>query len=164
MYVSFVPKIDYIISEMGVFMIAFDLQCKNGHVFEGWFQDRKAYEKQKKKGLVTCPVCDDASISMVPSTFGISKSSQNSPQKIGNDPSKQQLALADLNRKIVNFVEKNFDNVGPDFTKEALKIHYGVTEPRNIRGSSTKEEEKQLKKEGIPIFKVPIPTDPDSDT
>ena len=38
-------------------MIAFDLQCANGHTFEGWFEDSNAYEAQKKRGLIACPVC-----------------------------------------------------------------------------------------------------------
>jgi len=45
-----------------------------------------------------------------------------------------------------------------------LKIHYGATEPRNIRGVSTKEEEKTLKEEGIQFFKIPIPAPPDTDS
>jgi len=54
-------------------------------------------------------------------------------------------------------VQKNFDDVGCNFAQEALKIHYGAVEPRNIRGVSTKEEEKTLKEEGIEFFKVPMP-------
>ncbi|MGD9072079.1 MAG: DUF1178 family protein, partial [Desulfobacterales bacterium] len=50
-----------------------------------------------------------------------------------------------------------------DFTKEALKMHYGVTEQRNIRGTSSPEEEKILKEEGIEFIKIPIPTNPESD-
>ena len=65
--------------------------------------------------------------------------------------------------KIVDFVQKNFDDVGCNFAKEALKIHYGAVEPRNIRGVSTKEEEKTLEEEGIEFFKVPMPTTPDTD-
>ena len=40
-------------------MIAYDLQCVNGHTFEGWFEDRKAYLDQQRKDLITCPVCLD---------------------------------------------------------------------------------------------------------
>jgi hypothetical protein len=69
-----------------------------------------------------------------------------------------------MGKEIVDFVEKNFDDVGCDFAKEALKIHYGVTEPRNIRGVSTKAEEKTLKEEGIQFFKIPLPASPDSDS
>ena len=59
-------------------------------------------------------------------------------------------------------MEKNFDNVGSDFAKEALKIHYGVGEPRNIRGYSTSQEEETLRQEGISFFKVPAPDTPTS--
>ena len=71
--------------------------------------------------------------------------------------------LKKVGKEIVDFVEKNFDDVGCDFAKEALKIHYGVEEPRNIRGVSTKEEEKMLKEEGIDFLKIPMPAPPDTD-
>jgi hypothetical protein len=70
-------------------------------------------------------------------------------------------ALEELSRRIHNFVEKHFDNVGPDFAREALKIHYGSAEPRNIRGSSTPLEEKTLHEEGVRFFKIPLPTESD---
>jgi hypothetical protein len=138
-------------------MIAYDLQCVNGHSFEGWFEDRKAYEAQKKKALIACPVCNSTSIARIPSTFAIKSST---PLK---ELSEQQADLENISKKIVDFVEKNFDDVGSDFTKEALKMHYGVTEARNIRGVSTKEEEKTLKEEGVQFFKVPMPIVPDTD-
>ncbi len=144
-------------------MIVFDLQCSKGHMFEGWFEDNKAYESQKKRDLVTCPVCDDKDVSKIPSTFGMVKSSQNSPQKIKNDDQNHAMAFADLNKKMVEYVKKNFDDVGGEFTKEALKIHYGVTEPRNIRGVSTKDEENVLKEEGVQVFKIPMPPEPETD-
>ncbi len=135
-------------------MIAFDLQCEKGHVFEGWFENGEAFEDQKKRGLVTCPVCSNASVTKIPTSFGIMKSSQSVSSPANAD---QQRALIDIGQKIVDFVEKNFDDVGTDFTREALKIHYGVTEPRNIRGVSSQEEEKVLKEEGIDFIKVPMP-------
>ena len=138
-------------------MIAYDLQCVNGHSFEGWFEDRKAYEVQKKKLLIACPVCNSTSIARVPSTFAIKSSD---PLKEFSD---QHADLENISKKIVDFVEKNFDDVGTDFTKEALKMHYGVSKARNIRGVSTKEEEKTLKEEGVQFFKVPIPEVPDTD-
>jgi len=138
-------------------MIAYDLQCVNGHSFEGWFEDRKAYETQKKKSLIACPVCNNTSVARVPSTFAIKSSS---PLKEFSD---QQADLENIGKKIVDFVEKNFDNVGADFAKEALKMHYGVTKARSIRGVSTKEEEKTLKEEGVRFIKVPIPGVPDTD-
>ncbi len=138
-------------------MIAYDLKCINGHSFEGWFEDIKAYEEQEKNGLIACPICNSTSIARLPSTFAIKSS-----MSIKNF-SDQKEDLTNISRKIVDFVEKNFNNVGTDFTKEALKMHYGVSEPRNIRGVSTKEEEKTLKEEGVQFFKVPMPIPPDTD-
>lgn len=134
-------------------MIVFELKCLQGHRFEGWFDDGNAYEDQIVKGLVTCPVCNDAGVSKIPTAFSI-KSSH--PDKM---ISLQQKELAMLGKKISAFIENNFDNVGPRFATEALKIHYGVTEPRNIRGTSTLEEEKTLKEEGIEFIKVPFVSD-----
>lgn len=138
-------------------MIAYDLQCANGHTFEGWFEDDQAYQAQKEAGLIACPVCNETSIVRIPSTFAI-KSSPTAG--VAHGPPAE---LAKIGRKIAEFVEKNFDDVGPDFTKEALKIHYGVTEPRNIRGVSTPEEEKTLKEEGIDFLKIPVPKPSEED-
>jgi hypothetical protein len=65
---------------------------------------------------------------------------------------------------VIEFVEKNFDNVGCQFASEALKIHYGVTEPRNIRGVSTQAEEKLLEQEGVQFIKIPVPAPPEPET
>ena len=139
-------------------MIAYDLQCGNGHSFEGWFEDLDAFISQKKRKLIACPVCNDTSVDRVPSKFAI-KASQGFKPK-ATEPREAQL-LAHLSREFSEFVEKNFDNVGCDFAKEALKIHYGVSEPRNIRGVSTQQEEDVLKQEGISFFKLPVPQRPD---
>ena len=138
-------------------MIAYDLQCVNGHAFEGWFEDSEAYQAQKKKKLIACPACNTTRVSRIPSTFAIKSSPI--PQK----GSLEVENLKKVGKEIVDFVEKNFDDVGCDFAKEALKIHYGVEEPRNIRGVSTKEEEKMLKEEGIDFLKIPMPATPDTD-
>ena len=139
-------------------MIVFDLRCASGHVFEGWFEDSRTFEGQKKKNLISCPVCNDTSVFKVPTTFAIKSS--------GNDttPSGKEIALAEITKKVADFVENNFDNVGTEFATEALKIHYGVSEPRNIRGVSTSLEEKTLKEEGVQFFKVPIPAPPETDS
>jgi hypothetical protein len=141
-------------------MIIYDLQCTNGHTFEGWFEDRKSYLGQLKKGLITCPVCNATSVDIIPSTFAIKSAQSSSPQKL----SATEAALEKIGKEAIEFVENNFDNVGCDFAKEALKIHYGASEPRNIRGVSTKEEEKTLKEEGIQFFKIPMPAPSDTDS
>lgn len=142
-------------------MIAYDLQCANGHTFEGWFEDSAAFSAQKKKGLVACPLCDNTDIVKLPSRFAIKTSAGFRPKE--TDASESQ-SLARLGRQVIEFVEKNFDNVGCQFASEALKIHYGVAEPRNIRGVSTHEEEKLLKEEGVQFVKIPLPASPDPET
>ena len=139
-------------------MIAYDLQCIDGHSFEGWFEDSQAYQSQKKKGLIACPVCNSTRVSRIPSTFAIRAS------QIPKKDSLEEEHLKKVGKEIVDFVHKNFDDVGSDFAKEALKMHYGVEEPRNIRGTSTKEEEKTLKEEGIQYFKIPTPVSQDTDS
>ncbi len=134
-------------------MIAYDLTCCQGHTFEGWFEDARAFQSQKKKGLLTCPVCSSAEISRLPSTFAI----KNSPPPIPSTGEEAKIKLEALGQQIQDYVEKNFDDVGPDFAKEALKIHYGAEKPRNIRGVSTAQEEETLRNEGVDFVKVPFP-------
>jgi len=141
-------------------MIAYDLQCTNGHTFEGWFEDRKTYLDQQKKGLISCPVCNNTCVDVVPSTFAIKSSAANRSRPL----SSEDVVLEKIGKEAVEFVEKNFDDVGCDFAKEALKIHYGAAEPRNIRGVSTQEEEKTLREEGVHFFKIPLPVRPDTDS
>jgi hypothetical protein len=143
-------------------LIVFDLQCTDGHLFEGWFEDSRSYKDQLKNGMISCPVCSDTRVGKVPSTFAIRSSQSVSPQPPPEerpDPSK----LVEVTKKIADYVEKNFDYVGADFSREALKIHYGIAEPRCIRGVSTKEEEKTLEAEGVAFFKLPIPVPKDTE-
>ncbi len=73
--------------------------------------------------------------------------------------------MAKAMQEMSRVIETQFDNVGTNFAKEALKMHYGVTEARNIRGSSSPEEEKTLNEAGVDFFKFPLPqpSEPDSD-
>jgi len=53
------------------------------------------------------------------------------------------------------YLDRHFEDVGAEFYKEALKIHYGEVEKRNIKGTATAEEEVILKEEGVQFFKIP---------
>ena len=44
-------------------MKVLDLQCAQHHVFEGWFGSEDDYQSQLIRGLLTCPMCGDASLS-----------------------------------------------------------------------------------------------------
>jgi hypothetical protein len=132
-------------------MIAFDLECSLGHCFEGWFHNMESFEEQKTKKLVNCPVCNDTEVRRVLSPVALKTSSQkNEVDNVG------PIDYQKLAKEVVEYINKNFEDVGSDFAKEALKMHYIATEKRNIRGSATKDEEKILRDEGIEFFKLPI--------
>jgi hypothetical protein len=136
-------------------MITFDLKCSNGHQFEGWFNNLQSFEEQSARNLVCCPYCNDTRTRRVLSSPALMKSSGRVPEDGEGDPGPidyQKLAGA-----IVDYVHRTFENVGPDFAKEALKMHYGVTDKRSIRGSATPKEEKMLRDEDIEFFKIPMP-------
>lgn len=132
-------------------MIVFDLKCSRGHVFEGWFDNLKSYEEQNAKNMISCPQCNDMKIKKVPSA--VAMRSSTGPIR-GEDTS--PIDYKRLAKEMVDYIHREFENLGTDFTKEALKIHYGVAEERNIRGSATEAEEKLLKDEGVQFFKIPL--------
>jgi hypothetical protein len=43
-------------------MKVLDLACSFGHSFEGWFGSEDDFQSQLARGLVQCPICDDAKI------------------------------------------------------------------------------------------------------
>ncbi len=138
-------------------MIVFDLECINGHVFEGWFDDRDDLNRQQAQGLLQCPVCDSFSVSPKLSAVAIRKSA--APNSVASDramASQAQLdAMAEFVEKTSRYVENNYEDVGSSFAKEALEMHYGAKAFKQIRGTTTKEEEKTLEKEGVPVLKIP---------
>ncbi len=132
-------------------MIAFDLECSQGHIFEGWFDSLESFEKQKTKGLVSCPYCDDSNVRKVLSPVAVRKSLPAAA------PRQAEIDYNRLAKEVVEYIKSNSEDVGAKFASEALRIHYGVADRRSIRGSATEEEEKTLKKEGIDFLKVPFP-------
>jgi hypothetical protein len=128
-------------------MIAFDLFCSRGHKFECWFSDGASFEEQKSAGVITCPVCNDHQIEKAFSPFSIKKAGEKTKAEM--DPH-QALQL------VHDYLNKHFEDVGAEFYKEALKIHYGETEKKNIKGTATTEEEVILREEGVQFFKVPV--------
>lgn len=142
-------------------MIAFDLVCSKGHKFECWFKDSASFEKQKSAGIINCPVCNDCDVEKAFSPFAIKKNGgkkeEGKEQK--KEEEKQDKVEVDprqVLRLVQEYVEKNFEDVGVNFTAEALKIHYGESKKRNIKGTATPDQENLLKQEGIQFFKIPI--------
>ena len=141
-------------------MIVFDLCCKHNHIFEAWFKDRESFEEQREKGLVVCPICGSKEVRKILSPVAIKKHSDSvRPKKYRASEGEEQIkAYEALLNRVYKYIENNTEDVGTDFAKEALKIHYGVEEPRGIRGVTTEEEEKILKEEGVSFFKFPVPS------
>jgi hypothetical protein len=134
-------------------VIIYDLRCENNHKFEGWFQDRSAYEGQKSQKLINCPVCGCSDVEMVPSSIAIMARDIKSSGRGHN----KELSLPKALKVFHEYIENNFDNVGDKFAEVALKIHRGEEEGRNIRGTTTESEEVTLKDEGVQFFKIPMP-------
>ena len=135
-------------------MIVFDLKCGIGHSFEGWFDSSEDFEEQYEKGLLTCPYCESSDVKKILSPVAVKRSAA-----VSETEQSSQIPPIDYNRlahEMTKFMQENFENVGPDFSAEVLKMHYGVKEKRNIRGFATTQEEKMLQEEGVDFFKVPV--------
>ena len=144
-------------------MIAFDLKCGQGHCFEGWFDSARDFDHQKSNNMVECPVCGDPNITkiLVPIRSLGHSQTQAPARKEDAGNGEKAVQVRQLMQAVKSFLETNFEDVGAEFAKEALKIHYGVEPSRNIRGSSTEMEEEMLKEEGVEFMKMPLPKDLD---
>jgi hypothetical protein len=140
-------------------MIVFDLACDCGYTFEGWFQDRNDFENQQIASFLVCPLCGSREIRKILSPIRFQTSNIEEKYLIHED-SRDSVSAEDAEealKTLQRYVEENFEDVGADLATESLKMHYGVTESRNIRGVTTESEEKKLKEEGINFLKIPMP-------
>ena len=133
-------------------MIKYNLKCKNKHEFESWFSDSKEFEKLKSKKIIECTYCGTKSI----------EKSIMSPNILNNEGKEKKGKLSKELKKIRgdllkmrNFVEKNFEYVGKDFTREVRNIYYDKRKNKNIYGKVTEEETEELKEEGIELTAIP---------
>jgi len=157
-------------------MIHYALICKQGHQFESWFQDSAAYDKQAKRGLVTCPQCGSAKVEkaiMAPRLSNTAKKERTpiqapaaaaeptpapAPAPVAMISPQEQEFRAKL-KELRDHLTKNADNVGAKFPEEARKMHYGEIDHRSIYGVATPEEATELSEEGIEFH--PLPPLPD---
>jgi hypothetical protein len=140
-------------------MIVFDLACICGYTFEGWFQDRQDFEQQQTASFLVCPLCNSRDIRKILSPVR-AHSKKCETHESAKECSEKTEAVTDnaaTLESLQKFVEDNFEDVGTELAAESLKIHYGVAEPRNIRGITTEQEEKKLRDEGITLLKIPLP-------
>ncbi len=124
-------------------MIKYDLICKNGHGFEGWFSSSSDYDVQRKRRLIDCPSCGTAKVEkaiMAPAVATRRKSAT---------------ALAEVANKIRQSVSENCEDVGDNFADEARAIHYGEKPKRGIYGKASAKEAQGLVEEGVAIAPLP---------
>ena len=148
-------------------MIIFDLSCVSEHRFEGWFQDSDDMQMQLTAGLLHCPVCESEEIRKIPTIARINKTSKRdtpmTDTAVTATPApgsvqKQALAYAasqEFARKLHDYVDTNFTDVGTRFAEEARKIHAGESDDIGIRGIASSDQVKELNEEGIATLSLP---------
>ena len=154
-------------------MIRYTLVCAKDHTFESWFPNSAAYDKQAKRGLVTCPACGSSKVDkaiMAPKLSGTRKRSTASAPVVeateapaantSTAPvamvSPQESELRQKLKELREHLTKNSDYVGQKFPEEARKMHYGETDPRSIYGEASLEDAKELHEEGIEFHPLPV--------
>jgi hypothetical protein len=152
-------------------MKVFDLQCTHGHRFEGWFGSDDDFQAQQARGLVACPLCNDADVRRLPSAPRLNLSGAQAPQAApapaaGSTPAGATPAAATVARsadlqsawmQAVRQLVERTEDVGERFAEEARRIHYGEVAQRGIRGQASAEERQALLDEGIETVATPMP-------
>jgi hypothetical protein len=159
-------------------MIRYALVCDKLHEFESWFPNSGAYDKQVKRGLVTCPACGSAKIEKAMMAPRLGRADSDAPSAHASEPaqapaeatpvaaaeektpvamiSPQEQEFRQKLKELRDHLTRNSDNVGQKFPEEARKMHYGETEHRSIYGEASPDEAKALAEEGIPFHPLPI--------
>ncbi|MGN6806000.1 MAG: DUF1178 family protein [Trinickia sp.] len=149
-------------------MKVLDLQCSQGHRFEGWFASGDDFESQLSRKLVECPMCAATEVSRLPSAPRLNLSGATNAQ---NDAARRAAGSRDEERggsvperireieaqamRALREVLGKTENVGERFAEEARRIHYNEAPARNIRGVATPEDARSLVEEGIDVLPVP---------
>ena len=157
-------------------MIRYSLVCERKHEFEIWFKNSADYDKQSKRGLVTCPSCGSEKVEkalMAPSLGrGTRKGSSDIAVPVEVPPpeapapaeakapvamvSPQEREFRAKLKELRDHLTKNAENVGGKFPEEARKMHYGETEHRSIYGEASPQEAKELIDEGVELHPLPV--------
>ena len=152
-------------------MICYSLVCDKGHGFESWFANSAAYDKQVKRKLVSCPVCDSVKVEKAimaprlarkdkstsrpePTEAPVAAPAAEAPTPVMISPQEREFR-AKL-KELRDHLTANSDNVGKKFPEEARKMHYGEIEHRSIYGEASPQDAKALHEEGIEFHPLPV--------
>lgn len=135
-------------------MIVFDLRCTDGHVFEAWFASSDAFEEQRGRKLVACPVCgkDDVTKAVMAPNVAAKGNRSALPQDAKALLAKVAAAQAKA------LAESRW--VGRDFAREARAMHDGDAPHALIHGQATPDEAKALVDDGVAIAPLLVPVTP----
>ena len=134
-------------------MIKYNLKCHNNHEHESWFLDSDEFDKLNKKNLLECIYCSSKNIKKSIMAPMIS-SSKNKSESIELANSYFKLEKNKL-LQLRNFIEKNFDYVGSDFSKKVREVYYDKKSNKAIYGKATLKEKEELAEEGIDLVSIP---------
>lgn len=155
-------------------MIRYDLQCRDGHEFDGWFKDSAAFASLCKANLVECPACGGTAVSkrlMAPAVVkapGVKgrpdraaapaappPGTPPSAPPGGAAPAPMPAQVVAVLQRVRAEIEKNLDYVGNAFAEEARRIHRGESDRPGIYGETTDAEAEALRDEGIEVSRIP---------
>lgn len=159
-------------------MIVFTLKCRDGHEFETWFRDSAEYDRQAKRGLVSCPDCGSTKVEKAVMAPRLGRSTKSDPEPAPppaanvpeaaapvagpTDAPDRPPTPAEFRRALQvlrQHVEANCENVGKGFADEARRIHKGEAKARGIYGDATSADAKKLAEDGIEVAAIPwVPT------
>ena len=156
-------------------MKVLNLQCGLRHGFEGWFASEADYAEQQERGLLTCPLCGDASIHKLLSAPRLNL--KGGRERMVTDPAQAQDAGAEAEdakpvgheaggspvdtglqarlMQAMRDVLAKSEDVGERFADQARGMHHGDIAPRSIRGQATPDVAQELIEEGIDVVALP---------
>ena len=134
-------------------MIKYNLKCHNNHEFESWFSNSDEFDKLNRKNLLECIYCSSKNIKKSIMAPMVSNSKNNS-QLIDSANDSLKLEKNKL-LQLRNFIEKNFDYVGDEFSKKVREVYYDKKNNNAIYVTATLKEKEELAEEGIDLLSIP---------
>jgi hypothetical protein len=132
----------------------FNLQCNDGHAFEGWFRSAGDFEQQRACGRLQCPACGSTQVTKGLSAARLNLSGAAQEKQPAAMPTPQQMQALFL--RMAREIAARTEDVGERFAEEARRIHYREAPERGIRGLTSKQEAQELEDEGINVMPLPF--------
>lgn len=140
-------------------MIHYTLTCAKAHTFDGWFRSSEDYERQEKRGLLSCPVCGSAKVGKALMAPNVATSGEDAPPAAQVLLGAREARLRQLLKDVREQITKNAENVGTRFAEVARQMHEGEIEKASVYGVASPEEVRALREDGVEFY--PLPTLPD---